>query len=60
VSETAGKLRERGLIRYTRKHVRIVDVPGLEAVACGCYRDLRDEYDRLLGPMLRTPLGSGS
>jgi len=59
VSETAGKLRARGLIRYTRKHVRVVDVPGLEAVACGCYRDLRDEYDRLLGPMLRPPAAAG-
>jgi len=30
-----------------------VDAAALEAASCECYRVLRDEYDRLLGPLLR-------
>jgi CRP-like cAMP-binding protein len=53
VTETAADLQNRGLIRCGRKQVRILNAPGLEAASCECYRVLRDEYDRLLGPMLR-------
>ena len=58
VSETAAGLEARGLIRTGRKHVRIVDARALEAASCECYRVLRDEYDRLLGPM--HPGGAGA
>ncbi|WP_020476567.1 Crp/Fnr family transcriptional regulator [Zavarzinella formosa] len=58
VSETAGRLQDRGLIRIGRKRVRILDSKGLEAASCECYRLLRDEYDRLLGPM--RPGGPGT
>ena len=51
VSETAGRLEAQGLIRTGRKRVRILDAAALEAASCECYRVLRDEYDRLLGPM---------
>jgi CRP-like cAMP-binding protein len=51
VSETAGRLEARGLIRTGRKRVHILDASALEAASCECYRVLRDEYDRLLGPM---------
>jgi CRP-like cAMP-binding protein len=53
VSETAGRLQDEGLIRTGRKRVDIVDAAALEAASCECYRVLRDEYDRLLGPLLR-------
>lgn len=56
VSEAVGRLAARGLVRGGRKQVRVVDGPGLEAASCECYRVLRDEYDRLLGP---PPAGPG-
>ena len=37
VSATARRLQERGLIRYRRGKVAIVDRKGLECVACECY-----------------------
>ena len=53
VTEAAGRLKERGLIDYTRGHIQITDVRGLEAASCECYMVLREEYDRLLGRRLR-------
>jgi CRP-like cAMP-binding protein len=38
VSVTASTLEERGLLKYARGKVQIVDRPGLEQLACGCYR----------------------
>jgi CRP-like cAMP-binding protein len=49
VTQAAQKLQERGLIRYYRGHVQILDQQGLEAAACECFSTLREEYDRLLG-----------
>jgi CRP-like cAMP-binding protein len=49
VTQAAQKLQERGLIRYHRGHVEILDKHGLEAASCECFRTLREEYDRLLG-----------
>jgi CRP-like cAMP-binding protein len=51
VTEAAVKLQGEGLIRYVRGFVEIVDRPRLEAAACECYHMVRDEYERLLGPM---------
>lgn len=45
VSVVAGKLQDQGLIEYSRGRVRIVDSPGLKAVACECYQVLRTEKD---------------
>jgi CRP-like cAMP-binding protein len=47
VSETAGTLRNDGLIESTRGHFKIIDRKGLEAASCECYRKVKDEYDRL-------------
>jgi CRP-like cAMP-binding protein len=52
VTEAAGRLKERGLIDYSRGHIQITDVQGLEAASCECYQVLKDEYDRLLGARL--------
>ena len=48
VTVAASMLQKAGLIDYTRGRVTIVDRKGLEAASCGCYRIIKDEYDRLL------------
>lgn len=47
VSIAAGKLRKAQLIRYQRGRIVIVDRIGMEALACRCYREIRDEYAQL-------------
>lgn len=47
VNIVAAAFQKRGLIRYSRGRVTLVDRAGLERVSCGCYRVIRDEYDRL-------------
>lgn len=48
VTEGARRLQEVGLIRYNRGHIVILDRPGLEQRACGCYGVIRNQYDRVL------------
>ena len=48
VSVAAAMLQTAGLIRYTRGQITIADRPGLEAASCSCYRNIADEYERLL------------
>lgn len=48
VTAVAGSLQTKGLIRYRRGVVDILDRAGLEATACECYGTVRDLYDRLL------------
>jgi CRP-like cAMP-binding protein len=48
VSASAGKLQDKGLIRYRRGIMTIVDRAGLERLSCECYRIISAEYDRLL------------
>jgi CRP-like cAMP-binding protein len=49
VTVAAGALQDRGLIRYSRGRVVVLDRAGLEAAACECYHTLRGETERLLG-----------
>ncbi|HEX7323959.1 MAG TPA: Crp/Fnr family transcriptional regulator [Rhodanobacteraceae bacterium] len=49
VTQAAGALQRRHLIRYTRGRVHIVSRRGLEAAACRCYRTDRETWQRLLG-----------
>jgi CRP-like cAMP-binding protein len=49
VSRVASELQARGLIRYSRARVRVMDRAGLRASACPCYGIVRDEYTRMLG-----------
>lgn len=50
VTETAGALQRAKLISYSRGKITVRDRRGLERAACECYRIVRDEFDRLLGP----------
>jgi len=48
VSIVAGPLQKAGLIKYSRGHVRLLDVKGLEKRACECYGTVKSHYKRLL------------
>ena len=50
VTVVMGALQQAGLLTYHRGALTILDRAGLEAAACECYRRVRDEYGRLLGP----------
>lgn len=49
VSLTAGTLQHAGFVRYSRGHIRILDVGGLREAACECYERIRAQSERLLG-----------
>jgi CRP-like cAMP-binding protein len=44
VSRAAAEMRRRGLIRYARGHMEILDRAGLEAVTCECYALILDRF----------------
>ena len=48
VTEVANRLRDRGLIEYRRGDIAILDRSGLEGTSCGCYAQIRTEYDDYL------------
>ncbi len=48
VTEVAGALQRRGLIRYSRGRLTILDPTGLEAASCPCYRVIKAEFDAWL------------
>lgn len=49
VTETAKKLQDEGVIRYTRGLIEVLNRRALEAQVCECYRVVKRESDRLLG-----------
>lgn len=49
ITHAASDLQRRELIRYHRGEITVLDRPGLEASACGCYAADRHAYVRMLG-----------
>jgi len=49
VTEAAGRLQARGLIRYSRGRLAVLDRAGLEAVTCPCYGIIKDHYIKHIG-----------
>jgi len=49
VTNAAGILQKQKLVSYSRGNIRMLDRAGLEAVSCGCYRAVKDTYQRILG-----------
>jgi len=45
ISTTAGILKRKGLIDYTRGEIRILDVAGLTKISCECYLIIKDHLD---------------
>ncbi|MGB9408182.1 MAG: Crp/Fnr family transcriptional regulator [Terracidiphilus sp.] len=45
ISTTAGILKQKGLIDYTRGEIRILDVPGLTKASCECYLIIKHHLD---------------
>jgi CRP-like cAMP-binding protein len=48
VTEAAGKLRDAGIIEYSRGHIKVLDRKQLERRVCECYAVVKKEFDRLL------------
>lgn len=53
VTAAAGALQRKGLIRYSRGRIHIVDPVGLESEACECYSTVREIYQNFYGMALR-------
>ncbi|HZX22051.1 MAG TPA: Crp/Fnr family transcriptional regulator [Woeseiaceae bacterium] len=48
VTEAAGRLRDLGIIAYSRGHITVLDRSNLEDRVCECYAVVKKEFDRLL------------
>lgn len=55
VTLAASSLQRRGLIRYSRGKLRVLDHPGLQRETCECYRAIRRQFARLLMELGRRP-----
>jgi hypothetical protein len=45
----ANTLQQAGFLRYSRGHIRILNLEGLQETACECYQTVKSQADRLLG-----------
>jgi CRP-like cAMP-binding protein len=53
VTAVASRLQQKGLIRYSRGRIRILDRPGLIQASCECYEQVEDGVRRLIGERLQ-------
>jgi hypothetical protein len=60
VTVAAGALQQRGLIRYKRGNVSVLDRLGLERRSCECYAISRKEFDRFLSDRPRRRVRSAA
>ena len=49
VTNAAGAMQQRNLIRYSRGNISILDGKGLEAAACRCYQVVKNMHERIQG-----------
>lgn len=49
VSAAANSLRDKGLIRYRRGKITVLQRSGLQRISCTCYRQANEAYRRILG-----------
>jgi CRP-like cAMP-binding protein len=47
VTVVARTLQEAGMIRYSRGHIKLLNVPALQETACECYQAIKMNYDAL-------------
>jgi DNA-binding MarR family transcriptional regulator len=55
ITAAAGKFRARGLIRYQRGRITVLDRRGLEKTSCECYRFIRRQYAHFQHKLARLP-----
>ena len=48
VTMVAGTLQRSGMIRYSRGHIKLLDLPALQDTACECYETVKANYKDLL------------
>ena len=59
VTEVLQGIQAKGCISYNRGKIQVTDRNELESLACECYRKVKLQYDRLLGPAKgNTPIRS--
>jgi CRP-like cAMP-binding protein len=51
VSVAANSFREMGAIDYRRSYINVIDRTSLEAIACECYRVIKEEFDNLFADL---------
>jgi CRP-like cAMP-binding protein len=49
ITNAAGLLQQKKLVRYSRGDITILDRSGLEAFSCGCYQAMKKTYTHMLG-----------
>jgi CRP-like cAMP-binding protein len=59
VSVAAGALQSEGLIECRRGNIRILDQQRLEEFSCECYKVVKEETSRLLGPQVQRTKARG-
>ena len=54
VTVIARTLQEAGMIRYSRGHIKLLDVTALQEMTCECYQTIKSNYNALVGSVILT------